>query len=272
LAARSSCHACLAIRLLFVGSRFRSTLPSDGPSFRPCASLVLHLHQVAQGTFTPKLLGMPSTQPHGFTVSQLAEAVGPRSGQDANTYSARNAAWIGSELLGRWDMGNGSVRTVARYRRQAASWPDRTMRRVTTQPLAGPAATCSGCRRQRRFASPPNSVGLRKTIHATHLAAGGAHARGAFSMTKLMIKPQRRQGLALGTALAAVPPVLILASTGPAHATKTGPFYCAGVGQCVDEHQPAVAVRFGGFRGLASADSLLDVLAPNNELRSGESG
>src|SRR5215210_3416401 len=36
---------------------------SDGPSrFRPCASLVLHLHQVAQGTFTPRLLDMPSTQ------------------------------------------------------------------------------------------------------------------------------------------------------------------------------------------------------------------
>ena len=51
------------IRLLFVRSRFRSTLPSDGPSrFRPCASLVLHLHQVAQGTFTPRPLGMPSTQ------------------------------------------------------------------------------------------------------------------------------------------------------------------------------------------------------------------
>src|SRR4051794_41871469 len=50
------------IRFLFVGSRFCSTLPSDGPSrFRPCASLVLHLHQVAQGTFTPRTLGMPST-------------------------------------------------------------------------------------------------------------------------------------------------------------------------------------------------------------------
>src|SRR4051812_30663761 len=51
------------IRFLFVESRFRSTLPSDSPSrFRPCVSLVLHLHQVAQGTFTPKLLGMPSAQ------------------------------------------------------------------------------------------------------------------------------------------------------------------------------------------------------------------
>src|SRR4051794_20287989 len=52
------------IRLLFVGSRFRSTFPSDGPSrFRPCASLVLHLHQVAQGTFTPTLPDMPGTPP-----------------------------------------------------------------------------------------------------------------------------------------------------------------------------------------------------------------
>src|SRR5580704_1556482 len=50
------------IRFLFVGSRLCSTLPSDGPSrFSPCASLVLHLHQVAQGTCTPKTPGMPGT-------------------------------------------------------------------------------------------------------------------------------------------------------------------------------------------------------------------
>src|SRR5690348_7014723 len=55
------------IRFLFVGTRSRSTLPSDGLSrFRPCASLVLHLHQVAQGTFTPRLPGMPGTQPCAF--------------------------------------------------------------------------------------------------------------------------------------------------------------------------------------------------------------
>src|SRR5437764_5480796 len=56
------------IRFLFVGTRFRSTRPSDGLSrFRPCASLVLHLHQVAQGTFTPRLPGMPGTQPRAAT-------------------------------------------------------------------------------------------------------------------------------------------------------------------------------------------------------------
>src|SRR4051812_9770707 len=65
------------IRLLFVGSRFRSTLPSDGPSqFRPCASLVLHLHQVTQGTFTPRLPDMPGTQP------ALGRAKGPRGRHD----------------------------------------------------------------------------------------------------------------------------------------------------------------------------------------------
>ena len=51
------------IRFLFVKPRLCSTLPSDGSSrFRPCASLVLHLHQVAQGTFTPKTPDMPGTQ------------------------------------------------------------------------------------------------------------------------------------------------------------------------------------------------------------------
>jgi hypothetical protein len=51
------------IRFLFVGSRLCSTLPSDGSSrFRPCALLVLHLHQVAQGTLTPKLSDMSDTQ------------------------------------------------------------------------------------------------------------------------------------------------------------------------------------------------------------------
>ena len=65
------------IRLPFVGSRVRSALPSDGPSrFRPCASLVLHLHQVAQGTFTPKLLDMPSPQPGACGAPRVARLRG----------------------------------------------------------------------------------------------------------------------------------------------------------------------------------------------------
>src|SRR3954466_3716973 len=78
------------IRFLFVGSRFRSTLPSDSPSrFCPCASLVLHLHQVAQGTFTPKLLDMPST--HGTPPSKAA-AVVIRIGRKRSRQASRIAA------------------------------------------------------------------------------------------------------------------------------------------------------------------------------------
>src|SRR3954467_10064392 len=51
------------IRFLFVGSRLRSTLPSDPASRRrPCASLALHLHQVVQGTCTPRLSNMLGTR------------------------------------------------------------------------------------------------------------------------------------------------------------------------------------------------------------------
>ena len=42
-----------------------------------------------------------STKPNGFTVSQLAEAVRPRSGQDDNAYSARNAAYDVAKLVGK---------------------------------------------------------------------------------------------------------------------------------------------------------------------------
>ena len=58
------------IRFLFVGSRLCSTLPSDPASRRrPCASLVLHLHQVGQGTFTPKLSNMLGTQRNGAALA-----------------------------------------------------------------------------------------------------------------------------------------------------------------------------------------------------------
>src|SRR6516225_10569357 len=48
------------IRFLFVRSRLCSALPSDAFA-HPCASLVLHLHQVGRGTFTPKLSNMLGT-------------------------------------------------------------------------------------------------------------------------------------------------------------------------------------------------------------------
>src|SRR5215213_8579374 len=62
------------IRFLFVRSRLCSTLPSDDASRRrPCASLALHLHQVVQGTCTPKLSNMLGTQLNRFAVEPTAE-------------------------------------------------------------------------------------------------------------------------------------------------------------------------------------------------------
>src|SRR5947209_20590306 len=63
------------IRFLFVGSRLRSTLPSDPASRRrPCASLTLHLHQVVQGTRTPRLSNMLGTLLNRFAVDPEASA------------------------------------------------------------------------------------------------------------------------------------------------------------------------------------------------------
>src|SRR3954452_5360624 len=77
------------IRFLFVGSRFRSALPSDGPSrFRPCASRVLHLHQVAQGTFTPRLPDMPGTPPALGRAKGPARGAGPDTGVTGPALSA----------------------------------------------------------------------------------------------------------------------------------------------------------------------------------------
>jgi len=59
-----------------------------------------------------------STKPDGFTVAQLAETVRPRSGQDANTYSARNAAYDVAKLVGKK-----LLRRIERSRRYAVDPP-----------------------------------------------------------------------------------------------------------------------------------------------------
>ena len=59
-----------------------------------------------------------STRPNGFTVAQLAEAVRQRSGQDADMYSARNAAYDLAKLIGKT-----LVRRIERSRRYAADPP-----------------------------------------------------------------------------------------------------------------------------------------------------
>ena len=56
-------HRMPQIRFLYIGSYVCSTLLSDPSSpERPCASLLLHLHQVVEGTFTPELSNMLGIQ------------------------------------------------------------------------------------------------------------------------------------------------------------------------------------------------------------------
>jgi hypothetical protein len=59
-----------------------------------------------------------STKPNGFTVAQFAQAVRQRSAQDANTYSARNAAYDVAKMLGKM-----LLRRIERSRRYAVDPP-----------------------------------------------------------------------------------------------------------------------------------------------------
>jgi hypothetical protein len=55
-------HRMPLIRFLYIGPYVCSALLSDPASRRrPCASLLLHLHQVVEGTFTPELSNMLGT-------------------------------------------------------------------------------------------------------------------------------------------------------------------------------------------------------------------
>src|SRR6516165_5834179 len=59
-------HRMPLIRFLYIGSYVCSTLLSDPTSRRrPCASLLLHLHQVVEETHTPELSSMLGTQKSG---------------------------------------------------------------------------------------------------------------------------------------------------------------------------------------------------------------
>src|SRR5580658_3403522 len=59
-------HRMPQIRFLYIDSYVCSTLLLDPTSRRrPCASLLLHLHQVVEGTYTPELSNMLGTQEKG---------------------------------------------------------------------------------------------------------------------------------------------------------------------------------------------------------------
>jgi hypothetical protein len=119
-----------------------------------------------------------STRPNGFTVAQLAEAVRQRSGQDANMYSARNAAYDLAKLIGKT-----LVRRIERSRRYAADPPGvRTLcayvllREKVIKPLL--AGVVRPCRRPPKVTAPLDHhyAALRQELHRTFETIGLAVA------------------------------------------------------------------------------------------------
>src|SRR5580704_991720 len=119
-----------------------------------------------------------STRPSGFTVAQLAEAVRQRSGQDANMYSARNAAYDVAKLVGKT-----LVTRIERSRRYAVDPPGvRTLcaylllcEKVIKPLLAG---VVRPCRRPPKVSAPLDHhyVALRQELHRTFETIGLAVA------------------------------------------------------------------------------------------------
>ena len=115
-----------------------------------------------------------STRPNGFTVAQMAEAVRQRSGQDANMYSARNAAYDLAKLAGKT-----LVRRIERSRRYAVDPPGvRTLcaylllREKVIKPLL--AGVVRPCRRPPKVSAPLDHHydALRQELHRTFETIG----------------------------------------------------------------------------------------------------
>ena len=110
-----------------------------------------------------------STKPDGFTVSQLAEAVRPRSGQDDNAYSARNAAYDVAKLVGKK-----LLRRIDRSRRYAVDPPAiRTLcaylllREKIIKPLLAGIICPRGRRPRHRTALDEHYIALRRQLRQT---------------------------------------------------------------------------------------------------------
>ena len=110
-----------------------------------------------------------STKPDGFTVSQLAEAVRPRSGQDDNAYSARNAAYDVAKLVGKK-----LLRRIDRSRRYAVDPPAiRTLcaylllREKIIKPLLAGIICPRGRRPRHHTALDEHYIALRRQLRQT---------------------------------------------------------------------------------------------------------
>ena len=115
-----------------------------------------------------------STKPDGFTVSQLAEAVRPRSGQDANAYSARNAAYDVAKLVGKK-----LLRRIDRSRRYAVDPPAirilcayLLLREKIIKPLLAGIVCPRGPRPRHHTALDEHYIALRRQLRQTFQIIG----------------------------------------------------------------------------------------------------
>ena len=115
-----------------------------------------------------------STRPDGFTLAQFAETVRQRSGQDATTYSTRNAAYDMAKMVGK-----SLLRRIARSRRYTVDPPGiRTLcgylllREKVIKPLLAGIVRPRGPRPKHRTALDDHYIALRQELRRTFQTIG----------------------------------------------------------------------------------------------------
>src|SRR5262249_26441466 len=132
---------------------FFQTPPRGGP--RPCAFLVLHLHQVAQRTYTSKLLNMPGTR-------RAAQRAGPQLSCRARSSASRTVVYVTHDQM---------ITVISAGRICQLATPDEIYERPQTAFVAGFLG------RSNFFEVTPASAGAMGSIVAA--GASGARLQGA---------------------------------------------------------------------------------------------
>ena len=115
-----------------------------------------------------------STRPDGFTLAQFAETVRQRSGQDATTYSTRNAAYDMAKMVGK-----ALLRRIERSRRYAVDPPAirilcgyLLLREKVIKPLLAGIVRPRGPRPKHRTALDEHYIALRQELRRTFQTIG----------------------------------------------------------------------------------------------------
>jgi hypothetical protein len=115
-----------------------------------------------------------STRPDGFTLAQFAETVRQRSGQDATTYSTRNAAYDMAKMVGK-----ALLRRIERSRRYAVDPPGirilcgyLLLREKVIKPLLAGIVRPRGRRPKHRTVLDEHYIALRQELRRTFQTIG----------------------------------------------------------------------------------------------------